>query len=108
MVSAPTRKPEASDVEASVEASVTWTTQIGPELSGNAYGYYYAPSATFYVSLGQGTPSTTYVWYLDSNNNWQQVPNNQVVTVPPSPNGIVYWFYNAPSGVTYKFLMGPA
>lgn len=89
------------------EDSSGWSAQIGPGATGQSDGYFYSSPANFYVSLGQGDPGTTYVWYKDPNNNWQQVPNNQQVTVSGS-SGAVYFYYNVPAGVSFKFLMGPA
>jgi hypothetical protein len=105
MTTAPDQKPGP---DAAMADAAGWTVQIGPTLSGNAYGYFYASSANFYVSLGGGTPDTTYVWYLNASNNWQPIPNNQIVQVSASPSGIVAFFYNAPTSSSgYKFLMGP-
>jgi len=105
MTAAPTHKPAADE---KADAGAGFTIQLGPNLTGNGSGYYFAPSASFYVSLGSGTPDTTYVWYLNSNNGWQPVANNQNVTATASPNGYVYYYYNAAtSASSYKFLMGP-
>jgi hypothetical protein len=105
MSAAPTRKPAADE---KADNSSGFTIQIGPNVTGNAFGYFFAPSSTFYVSLGSGTPDQTYVWYNDASGNWQQVPNNQTVTASASPNGSVYFYYTAAGSSTgYKFLMGP-
>jgi hypothetical protein len=88
--------------------STKYTTQLGPLLEGRGSGFFFAPSANFYVSLGSNTPDQTYVWYLDSNNEWQPVPNNQNVTVPAALQGNVkYFYFAATTGTGYNFLIGP-
>jgi hypothetical protein len=103
--SVPAKRTGPSEISTDTQAA--WSAQIGPDISpGLTYGYVYSNPANFYVSLNTG-PNQPYCWYLDQNNNWQQLPNNQLVQGTGAGAGIE-WAFNVPTGVVLKFLMGPA
>jgi hypothetical protein len=87
-------------------SSFNWVVQIGPTVSGSANGVINGTSGSFYLSLGTGDPSQTYAWYsTTAGSQWVAIPNNQAVTA--SGSNSVQYKYNAPSGVSFKFLIGP-
>lgn len=104
MASAPSKKPTAFQATAGVPFNPT--IQVGPDVSGEADGYVFGSSANFYLSVGQGDPNATYAWTsTQGGSNWIPIPNNKQVTVQAAPNAI-QWLYNAPSGVSFKLLIG--
>lgn len=104
-LSVPTKKP--STQESSSNVGFNPVVQIGPDVSGENFGYFLGASCTFYLGLGQGDPTQTYAWYsTTSGSTWVPIPNNQQVQA--SGGASVQWAFNAPQGVTFKFLMGPS
>ena len=83
-----------------------WIVQIGPNVTGSSDGYLNNTSGTFYLELGPGAPDQIYAWYsTTAGSEWVEIPNNQLVSA--SGDNSLQWRFDAPAGVTFKFLMGP-